>query len=151
MKQVRQSKATLLIVTHSYHAELKLQSTSEASAYTFNAGFHSPLKIKEAISSTYTPRDPICTFSWLDSESMLLRAFSTRASRPESDNNRLTTLSRSPINKWYFSNSLDLQTAFKLASTSSPRAALALMSSTSPRWASRRTESFRLMLSMSWI
>lgn len=81
--------------------------------------------------------------------SRLLRAFSTRARRPDSDSRRLTTLSRSPINILNLSNSFDLQTSFTMASTSSPSILFAWMSSRSVSRASLRTCSFLLMLSIS--
>lgn len=81
--------------------------------------------------------------------SRLLRAFSTRARRPDRDSRRLTTLSRSPINILNLSNSFGLQTSFTMASTSSPRILFAWMSSRSVSRASLSTCSFLLMLSIS--
>ena len=71
--------------------------------------------------------------------SKLLRAFSTRARRPDRDSRRFTTLSRSPMNIRNLSNSLGVQTPLAMASTSSPRALLAWMSSSRLSRASRST------------
>lgn len=76
-------------------------------------------------------------------------AVSTRARRPESESRRLTTLSRSPTKRRYLSNSPGVQRACRRVATSSPSAPLALMSSCSPRCASRSTASLRLRLSIS--
>lgn len=97
------------------------------------------------------PRSPAppTLSSRLASSPRPLRTFSTRARRPERDSSRLTTLSKSPMNILYLSNSLGLQSSRIRASTSSPKALLSLMSISRLPFASRRVSSLWVRLPMS--
>lgn len=79
----------------------------------------------------------------------LLRTFSTRARRPERESKRFTTLSKSPMNILYLSNSLGLHSLLINSSTSSPRALFILMSASRPSLASFRISSLWVKLPMS--
>lgn len=79
----------------------------------------------------------------------LLRTFSTRARRPERESRRFTTLSKSPMNILYLSNSFGLHSSLINSSTSSPRALFILMSASRPSLASFRISSLWVKLPMS--
>lgn len=79
----------------------------------------------------------------------LLRTFSTRARRPERESKRFTTLSKSPMNILYLSNSFGLHSSLINSSTSSPRALFILMSASKPSFASFRISSLWVKLPMS--